>query len=353
MSKTGFEEVAEVLPERDRDGTYFWQGFAERIQHRLGGVPGIDGTGSFVDECLRAGANAVPAMRRNRLWQKGAPDTSDKQPRRVYELRIRLGLFYAASLRCLVQGVSRLRARCGEAEWHAVSEEGQSFSEFAAGQEGKVEVEWTNRAADFGATCMAIHVFLKAEEALLLTPELAQEVYNHVGPAGPSGLFGLMLVADGQAERPSVDVARVFLHALGEAVERKELKVNTRMGGHLFITPEFWVLTAPRGVDCMIEVIGTRRGARRHQLTRHEVYDALRAGGYLVGFAENDNTAPCVMKSRRWRKPAEMRGLCIAAGVLFSAREAPFFEGTVTIKEEKSDGSSQRRAGEIRKTHGA
>ena len=195
-----------VLPELDRDDRYFWQPFAERLQHRFDGVPGTDGTGSFVDECLRAGARAVPVMRRNRLWQKDAPDVSNKRARRIYELRIRLGLFYAASMRCLVQGVSRLRVRCGEAAWQGVSEEGQSFSEFAAGQDGRVEVEWTHAAPDFGKTCLVMQVFFTAEEALLLSPELAEEVYNHVGPAGPSGLFGLMLVADGQAEKPSVDV---------------------------------------------------------------------------------------------------------------------------------------------------
>ena len=341
MSGNGFEAVVEVLPELDRDDRYFWQPFAERLQHRFDGVPGTDGTGSFVDECLRAGARAVPVMRRNRLWQKDAPDVSRKRARRIYELRIRLGLFYAASLRCLVQGVSRLRVTCGEAAWQGVSEEGQSFSEFAAGQEGKVEVEWTNAAPDFGKACLVTQVFFTAAEALLLSPELAEEVYNHVGPAGPSGLFGLMLVADGQAEKPSVDVARVFLHALGDAVDRKALKVNTKMGGHVFITPDFWLLTTPIGLDCMIEFIATRRGTRRHRFSRHEIYRALKDGGYLTGVLEAEDTPGCLLKSRRWRRPLELRGLCVAAGVLFTMRDAPFFEGTVTIKEESVDGGSQ------------
>ena len=341
MSKTAFEEVVEVLPERERGGPYFWQGFVERVQHRLGGVPGRDGKGFFVDECLRAGANAVPVIRRNRRWQKNAPDRSRKDDRYVYELRIRLGLFYAASLRCLVQGVSRLRVKCGEAEWHGLMDGGQPFSEFVAGQEEKVEIEWTDRAPTYGLTCLVIHVFLKPEEVLLLDSELAAEVYNHVGPAGPAGLFGLMLVADGQAEDPSVDVARVFLHALGEAVEQKALKVNTKMGGHVFITPEFWLLTNPVGLDCMNDFIRTRRGARRHDFTRHDVYNALRQGGYLVGVLKEEDTPCCVLESRRWGRPLELRGLCIAAGVLFSIQNAPFFEGTVRIKEESSDGSSQ------------
>ena len=110
---------------------------------------------------------------------------------------------------------------------------------------------------------------------------------------------------------------------------------------HVFITPEFWMVTAPRGVDFMLEVIATRRGARRYRLGRHEVYSALRKGGYLCGIAEQDNTALCVLKSGPWRKPVELRGLCIAAGVLFSGKGAAFFNGTVTIKEVSSDGSGE------------
>ena len=341
MSESAFEEVAAVIPERYPDGRYFWQPFAERVCHRFEGIPAQDGAGSFVEACLKAGASAVPVVRRNSLWEKDAPDRTDTQARKIYELRIRLGLFYAASLRHLIQGVARLRARCGDAVWHGLTDEGQPFSEFAAGQEDKIEIEWTKAAPDFGRSFLTISVFLKPEEALLLTSKLAEEVFNHVGPSGPSGLFGLMLVAAGQAEKASVDVARVFLHALGEAVEQKALKVNTRMGGHVFITPEFWLLMAPRGLDFMIELIGTRRGARRHQFSRNAVYAALRAGGYLLGIAEGDDTSLCQLKSRRWRKPLELRGLCIAAGVLFSVQSAPFFEGIVMIKEENADGSSQ------------
>ena len=334
MSKSGYEEVVEVLPARDTDGTYFWQGFAERVQHRFNGVPGTDGTGLFVDECLRAGAQAVPVMRRNTLWVKGAPDSSNKRARGIYELRIRLGLFYAASLRCLVQGVSRLRVTCGDAEWHGLTEEGQPFREFVAGQEDKIEVTWTESAPDFGKACLAIHVFLKAEEVLLLTPELAWEVYNHASPGGSFGLFGLMLAADGQGEKEGIDVAEVFLHALGQAVEQKSVKVNTKTGGHVFVTPEFWLLTTPIGLNCVNDIIRTRRGSRRHDFTRHEVFNALREGGYLVGVLEEEDTPLCVLKSRRWRKPLQLRGLCIAAGVLFSVQDAPFFEGTVTLLKE-------------------
>ena len=342
MADTGYDDVVEVLPQRRRNGRYFWQAFAERLQDRFEGLPASEGDGLFVDECLRAGARAVAAMQGNSLWEQDAPDISEKQARDVYELRIRLGLFYAASLRYLVQGVSRMRVTCGESAWKPVSEAGESFKEFAARQEGEVEVTLRSGSApSIGEVCVVMQLFVTPEELLLLTPELAKEVCEHVCSVGPSGLFGLMLASDGQVEKTEVDVARVFLQALGQAVEQKWVKVNTKMDGQVFIAPEFWLLTAPRGVDCMLEVIGTRRGAKRYQFTRHEVYDALRAGGYLLGIAERDNTALCALKSKRWRKPVEMRGLCIAAGVLFSVHAAPFFEGTVTIKEENADGSSQ------------
>ena len=333
MAESGYEAVVAVLPEVDRHGRYFWQSFAERMQDRLEGLPATDGKGSFVDECLRAGAEAVPIARRNTLWQKDAPDSSRTRARVRYELRIKLGLFYAASLRCLVHGVSRLRVACGDAEWHGVSEQGQSFSAFAAEQEGEVEVSWTGAAADFGKVCLTSQVFLEPREALMLTPRLAEEVYNNASP-GPSGLFALMLAAEGQGESEGVDVAEVFLHALVEAVLRKAVKVNNKMGGHVFITPEFWLLTTPVGLDSMIDFIGSRRGSRRLQFTRHEVFEGLREGGYLVGVQEEEDTPRCVLKSRRWRKPLELRGLCIAAGVLFAVQDGPLFEGTVKLMEE-------------------
>lgn len=332
MAESGYEAVVAVLPEVDRQGRYFWQSYAERMRDRLGGLPGTKGDGLFVDECLLVGAAAVPIAEYNTLWQKDAPDSSRKRLRGIYELRIKLGLFYAASLRCLVHGVSRLQVKCGDAEWEAVSEEGQSFNVFVAEQDGEVEVSWTGAAPDFGKACLTSQVFLPAREALVLTRRLADEVYNNVSP-GPAGLFALMLAAEGQGEREEVDVAEVFLHALGEAVAKKALKANDKTGGHVFITPEFWFLTNPLGVDEMIDVIGSRRGQRRYAFTRHEVYRSLREGGNLLGVGEKD-TCHCVVKSRRWRKPLQLHGLCIAAGVLFSVQDAPLFGGTVSMLEE-------------------
>jgi len=44
MGESAFEELAEVLPNPDMDGNYFWQAFADRLQRRFEGIPGTDGT---------------------------------------------------------------------------------------------------------------------------------------------------------------------------------------------------------------------------------------------------------------------------------------------------------------------
>ena len=343
-SESGYEETAKVLPARDTDGTYFWQRFAERVQHRFEGLPGTEGTGSFADECLLSGARAVPVMRRNTLWIKGAPDSENKEERRIYELRIRLGLFYAASLRYLVQGVSRLRVRCGGAEWHGLTEEGQPFSEFAAGREDKVEITWTNSAPDFGQACLAIHVFLKPEETLLLTPELAREVYVNAGPDGPRGLFGMMLAAEGQAERLGVDVAGVFLEALAQCVDKGIVRVNTRANGHVFVTPALWLLTTPIGLDCVKDHLRTRRGQRRYDLSRERIFEALGADRHLVERGGHDGRPAAgvyAVDVIGWDRPLELYGLAIAAeSVPVQANAAGLFEGTVTFKREINGGSN-------------
>ena len=345
MSKTGFEEVAEVLPERDTGGGYFWQPFADRLQKRLDGLPAPDGNGLFVDECLRAGATAVPVVRRNRLWRQGAPDISEKRARGVYEMRIRLGLFYAASVRFLFQGMSRLRVKSGKAEWKAVSEEGESFRDFVARHEGEVEVTWTNSAPSFGKGCVLTQAFLTYDEMLLLTPELAEEVYEHAGPDGPAGLFGMMLAADGQAERQGVDVAGVFLEALAQCVDRETVAVNTRANGHVFITPEFWLLTTPKGIDCVRDYLRTRREGRRHDLPRERIFRSLVEDGHLAdgGNASKGNASwICEVDVIGWDKPLELYGLPIVAEALpVQPREAPLFQGTIRLKKENPGGSDE------------
>ena len=72
------------------------------------------------------------------------------------------------------------------------------------------------------------------------------------------------------------------------------------------------------------------------------MFHALREGGFLVGAVEGEDTPRCILESRRWRKPLELRGLCIAAGVLFSVPDAPFFEGAVRIEDRSSSAAGRR-----------
>ena len=118
MAAAELHELAQVLPERDAEGRFFWQPFVDRIERRFDGLPAPDGGESFVQGCVAAGCQAVPVIRRNTLWERQAPPLSDRRARGVYELRIRLGLFFAASLRYLVHGACRLRIKIDDAEWN-------------------------------------------------------------------------------------------------------------------------------------------------------------------------------------------------------------------------------------------
>lgn len=331
-----FEQVVEVLPERDPDdGRYFWQAFAERLQSRFEGAPASDGRGSFVDQCLRAGAKAVPVVRANSRWKKNAPHISERRAFGVYQLRIRLGLFYAASLRSLVQGASRMRVCCGEAVWKPVTEKGESFRDFAARQEREVEVAWSTSAPDIGEVCLLTNLFFTPEEALLLTPELAQEVYKHVCSEGPRGLFGLMLYGEGQMEKVSVDVAKVFLEALVQGVDQKLLRVNTPVNGHVFITPAFWFVTNPVGVGDVVRWLRTRRQARRYDFSRHQVIEALASADCLTGVGVGDVAQAvrvCKFDLAGWLKPLVLNGLPVKVEKVPGIADVMSFGGEFTLR---------------------
>ena len=181
------DELAKVLPERAPDGRFYWQPFVDRIEKRFDGLPAPDGGDSFVRGCLAAGCRAVPVIRRNTLWENRAPPLSDRRARGVFELRIRLGLFFAASLRYLVHGACRLRANVGDAEWHAVTEQEVSFRDFLAAHDGELDVAWSKALPDFGAVCLLVQFFFTPQEVVLLTPALTQEVFNHVRPEYAGG----------------------------------------------------------------------------------------------------------------------------------------------------------------------
>ena len=337
-----FEEVKKVLPETDAKGRYFWHSFAERIEKRFDGLPAPDGKESFVRECIAAGCRAVPVARRSTLWEQKAPPISEKLPRAVYALRIRVALFFAGCLRYLVQGSGRLRVSAGESEWYPVMENGMPFSEFVAAQEGKVEVTWTHSVPDHGDAYFLAKYFFPLPEALMLTRPIAKEVLNYVRPDDPDGLFAMMLYDDGQLEKTTVDVSGVFLEGLVEAVDQKVLRVNTRADGHVFITPEFWLLTSPVGLGEVRGRLRKRKRGRRYNFSRHEIFRALYSDGHLAASeaaAKGNAVRVYAVEAAAWDEPLELYGMAIASGSLpVQPSPVPLFEGTVTFKREIEGG---------------
>ena len=336
------EEVKKVLPESDAKDRYFWRSFVERIEKRFDGLQAPDGTESFVRECIAAGCRAVPVARRNSLWEQKAPPISQKRARAIYELRIRLALFFAGCLRYVVQGTGRLRVKAGDSEWYPVMDKGVPFSEFMAAQEGKVEVTWTNSVPDHGEAYFLAAYFFPLPDALMLTRPIAKEVLNYVRPDDPAGLFGMMMYDDGQLEQVSVDVAGVFLEGLVEAVDQKVLRVNTRADGHVFVTPEFWLLTAPIGLGYVRDHLRTRRQGRRYNFPRHEIFRALSSDGHLATVKDGGKGNAvwiCEVDAADWDEPLELRGLAILPDSLpVQPNLVPPFEGTVTLKRENVNG---------------
>ena len=339
------EEVKKVLPESDRQGRYFWHSFVERIDTTLGGLEAPEGAEPFVRQCIAAGCRAVPVARRSSLWEQKAPPSSDKRARGVYELRIRLGLFFAGCLRHLVQGVGRLRVRAGEREWYPVMDKGVSFRGFRQAHDGKVEVRWTQSAPDAGRAYFLTQYFFPLAEGLMLTRQVAEEVLNYVRPDDAAGLFSMMLYDDGQLEKVSVDVAGVFLEALAQAVDQKLVQVNTRANGHVFVTPALWLLTCPVGLGEVLDILRTRRQGRRYRFVRHDVFRALSADGHLAGgeAREGGNAVRVYeVEGAGWEAPLDLYGLAIAAESLpVQPNAVPYFEGSVSFKREISNGSDK------------
>ena len=350
MAVPELDELAKVLPERDPDGRFFWQPFVDRIEQRFDGLPAPDGAESFVGGCVAAGCKAVPVIRRNTLWERQAPPLSDRRARGVFELRIRLGLFFAASLRYLVHGACRLRIKiddvewhpgleglkAGGREWHPVTGDGVSFRELLSGHAGgEPVVSWSEAAPEVGEMSVLAGSFFPFQEVMLLTPGLAADVLAFVQPGRPRGLFGRMLGAEGQIESEAVDVAGVFLEGLVEAVDSKFLRVNTRANGHVFITPSFWFLTTPVGIGDVLAILRTRRQGGRYDFPRHEVFRALHLQGHLVDVdvGGNGNAAQVYeIESEKWDSPLELYGLPIRSeSLVVPPRGVPMFEGSLSF----------------------
>ena len=341
MTVPEIDELAELLPQRDAKGRFFWQDYVDRITDRFGGLPAPDDAESFVRGSLAAGCKAVPVMERRTLWERQAPPAMDQRARTVFELRVRLGLFFAASLRYLTHGACRLRVRAGDDEWHPLRGERLTYKAFMEAQGREPDVTWAQAVLDYGQIYVLAQFFLQFREVTLLSFDLAQDVYNHLRPDDPTGLFSILLSDDGQVEEGDVDVAGVFLEALVQAVERKVLRLNSRVNGHLFVTPAFWFLTYPVGVGDVAAWLRRRRQGRRCDLPRHEVIRALRSQGCLAGVdagGEGEAVRLCELDSDGWETPLALNGVLILPGKLPGQATVPLFDGTITLKEETDFG---------------
>ena len=353
MSAPELEELARLISQQHA-GRYFWQDYVERMTQRLDGLPAPGGGESFLGQCLAAGSKAIPVARRNTLWEARAPNLSEGSERGVYELQIRLGLFYAASLRYLVHGLCRLCVQSADTPWHIWLDElttgevswrplmggGVSFRGYLAACEVPPEIAWEDEEPSPAQAGFVAGQFFTPQEMIFVSLGLAVEVTACVQPGRPRGLFGRMLVADGQIEiaEEAVDVAGVFLEALVEAVSQKVLRVNTRADGHVFVTPEFWLLTTPIGLDCVKDLLRTRREGRKYNLSRREIFAALSEGGHLATVKDKGNGNAvwiCEVDAGDWEEPVELRGLALhCESVPVEPDSVPPFEGTVTLKGE-------------------
>ena len=337
LAEPDLSAVLAALPHRGA-----WERFVNRVMLCCGDLAAPDGAATLACRAVAAGCEALPALEKSRLWERLAPES--RREREGLEDRVRLGLFFAVSLKYLLPLLCMVRVRAGAAEWEPFH---ASLGDFL-NQHGasSPEVTWRETPPHAGRVLALAAFFLGRQEVLeCLTPVVAQEVFDYLRPDGSQGLFGTILGDDGQAveQVEPVNVASVFLAALAQAAERKVLRLNTRMGGHVFVTPSFWLLTTPKGLDCVTGLIRSRLQGRRHDFTRHDVFRALQSGGHLAGpEAGCKGTAAwvCEVDAEGWDRPLNLYGLPVLARALpVQPHAVPRFAGTITLKKENVDGS--------------
>ena len=335
LAEPDLDAALAALPVRER-----WERFVNRVMLCCDDLAAPDGAGTLAAGCLAAGCEALPALEQSRLWERLAP--AERREREGFEDRVRLGLFFAAALKYLLPLLCTVRVRAGRAEWDPFL---ASLPDFVKEHGASApEVTWLDSPPHAGRMLALAAFFLGRQEVVAyLTPAVAQEVFDYLRPDGHQGLFGTILGDAGLAveQAEPVDVAAVFLAALAQAVERKVLRLNTRMGGHVFVAPTFWLLTTPKGLDCVTALIRARLQGRRHDFTRHEVFRALQSGGHLAG-AGGDGAAAwvCEVDAEGWEQPLELHGLPVLSRALpVQPHAVPQFNGTITLKKENVDGS--------------
>lgn len=334
------EAVERVLPERQG-----WEGFVKRLVLCCGDLELAAG-GRVAAHCVAAGCEAVAALEKSRLWERLLPD--GRRERRGFEDRVRLGLFFAGCLRTLLPLLCRVEVTAAGKVWEPFE---ASLPDFLGCADGDgMAVRWRDGEAHAGRVLTLASLFLGRREIVdLLTPVVAQEVFDCLRPGGNAGLFGTMLgdagaVAEAEA---AVDAAALFLEGLRRSVGSGKVRVN-RTAAEVFVGPVVCFLVAPHGVDLVLGYMKRKLG---HDLNgnRIVVYEDLAAKGWLVDVEPGGlSTCRARLNGKGWRGTVEARGLPIATAAVWPGeRPAWIAEGGVTVIRtgEESDGRRCSQAG--------
>ena len=210
------EQLAELIPERDPQEHFLWQDYVERIVERFEGLPAPDGGESLVRACLAAGCKAVPVIRLSPLWEKGLSEREwHRRESSDLAARVRLGLFFAASLRYLVHALCRLRIKTGKVQWHPLMDllragevywrpllgGGVSFRGLQAASDDTMEITWLDVVPTHAQVCTLAPRFLQAYEVSLLTLELAVDVLACAQPGSPVACSAACCSMKGRSRR--------------------------------------------------------------------------------------------------------------------------------------------------------
>lgn len=329
VASPDLEAVERVLPDRER-----WEGFVKRLILCCGELELADG-GGVAAHCVAVGCEAVGALERSRLWERLLPD--GRKEREGFEDRLRVGLFMGGCLRTLLPLLCKVEVRVQGKVWEPFEDSLPDFVK-SVGEGGEVEVEWRDREAHGGRVLTLASLFLGRREVVeVLTPVVAQEVFDCLRPGGDRGLFGTMMGDVGAVEEEVevIDVAGVFIEGLRRVVLKGYLGVN-RVPGEFFLCDDICFLAAPNGVNVVLRQL--RKAGHDALGNRGKLYEALAEKGFLVGVKAGEMlTYKGVLRGSAWDGPLEIFGLPVATGVLWPEKVPEWMlEGKVILarKEE-------------------